>query len=123
MTAIQTLTIEAPDPAASGAFYEALGLADLVHVAPTTAASEGFRGFVLGLVTSQPAMVDALAAAALTAGGTPLARVKRSLWGYGGAFLSLVLIGISNGLVAALLLDQKASQRSWGERRHGGYSR
>ncbi|MDQ2624709.1 MAG: glyoxalase [Actinomycetota bacterium] len=88
MATIESLTIEVPDVTASRAFYEALGLSGLVHLAPTTTAPRGFRGFALGLVSSQPAMVDALAAAALTAGGTPLQPVKRSLWGYGGTLLA-----------------------------------
>jgi hypothetical protein len=51
---------------------------------PRRGATDGFRGFTLSLVVSQPATVDGLSGAALDAGATPLKPAAKSLWGYGG---------------------------------------
>ena len=104
MVTIETLTIEASELAASDAFYEALGLTPRVRVAPSSSRLVGYRGFVLGLVASQPAMVDALAAAALSAGGRTLRAPSRSLWGYGGA------VGAPDGTVVSLASSPKKSK-------------
>src|SRR5881275_63462 len=84
ISTIDRLTFEAPDPAAAAAFYAALGLGEQVRVRPAQEPTTGFRGFTVSLLVSQPATVDALAAVALEAGGTPLKPVKKSFWGYGG---------------------------------------
>ncbi|KKK05153.1 glyoxalase [Micromonospora sp. HK10] len=84
MTAIESLTLEVPDPAAATAFYTGFGLTDQVRVRATEAPTSGFRGFVLSLVVSQPSTVDALVGAALAGGATALKPVKKSFWGYGG---------------------------------------
>ena len=90
MTVIDTvtidhITIEAADPAAAAAFYDAaFGLGDRLRVRGATTPTSGFRGFTLSLITAQPADVDALAEAALAAGATTVKPVAKSLWGYGG---------------------------------------
>ncbi|MBC3192029.1 glyoxalase [Pseudonocardia sp. C8] len=84
MSAITSVTIEAPDPASAAAFYDALGLADVVRVRASDAPTSGFRGFTLSLVVAQPSTVDGLVGSALTAGATVLKPVGKSFWGYGG---------------------------------------
>ncbi|GAA3381697.1 glyoxalase [Cryptosporangium minutisporangium] len=86
MTAIKSLVLETPDAEAADVFYTtAFGLNGQVAVRSTDAPSEGFRGYTLSLVVSQPANVDALVGAALDAGATTLKPPSKSLWGYGGA--------------------------------------
>ena len=85
MSAIESLTLEVPDPTAADAFYAAtFGLGDRVAVRASDAATTGFRGFTISLVVSQPATVDGLIGAALDAGAMPLRPAKKSFWGYGG---------------------------------------
>ncbi|MFD9902856.1 glyoxalase [Streptomyces sp. NPDC059063] len=85
MTSIESVTLEAADPAAARSFYStAFGLGTQVHVRAAQTPSTGFRGFTLSLVTCQPANVDALVDAALDAGATTLKPAAKSLWGYGG---------------------------------------
>jgi hypothetical protein len=85
MTAIDTITIEAPDPAAATAFYDAaFGLGDRLRVRPATSPTSGFGGFTLSLIAAQPADADALLRAALDAGATSVKPAAKSLWGYGG---------------------------------------
>jgi catechol 2,3-dioxygenase-like lactoylglutathione lyase family enzyme len=85
MTSIDYITLEVDDPAAAGRFYPAaFGLGNLLRVKAAGAASRGFRGCTLSLMVSQPSNVDALIAAAVAAGATPLKPVARSLFGYGG---------------------------------------
>ena len=83
--AIESVTLEVPDPTAASAFYAAtFGLGTQVGLRASEAPTTGFRGFTLSLVVSQPATVDALIGAALDAGATPLKPAKKSFWGYGG---------------------------------------
>ena len=84
MPALEALTVEADDPDAARAFYEAVGLSQ-VRVRDADAPSSGFRGFTLSLVSPQPSAVDGLLAAAAEAGAAVLQPAKRSLWGYGGS--------------------------------------
>jgi catechol 2,3-dioxygenase-like lactoylglutathione lyase family enzyme len=85
MTTIESVTLEVPDVAAAGAFYQAaFGLGDQVALRASDAPTTGFRGFTLSLVVSQPATVDRFIDTALDAGATPLKPVKKSFWGYGG---------------------------------------
>jgi hypothetical protein len=85
MTAIESIVLEVPDPPAAAAFYAAaFDLGERLELRASERASTAFPGFVLSLVVSQPADVDALAASALDAGARALKPVKRSLWGYGG---------------------------------------
>ena len=85
MTAIESLTLEVPDPAAAGAFYAAaFGLGDLLALRSSDAPTTGFRAFTLSLVVSQPATVDGFIGAAVDFGATPLKPAKKTLWGYGG---------------------------------------
>lgn len=82
---IESLTIEAADPAAARDFYAAafgpgLPLTFRTSDAPT----EGFRGFHISLTMAQPADVDALAESAVAAGAEVVKPVTKSFWGYGG---------------------------------------
>jgi uncharacterized glyoxalase superfamily protein PhnB len=85
MTSIASLTLEVADPSAARRFYsEAFGLGDQLHLRASDAPTEGFRGFTLSLVVSQPSTVDSLIGSALEAGATSLRPAAKSLWGYGG---------------------------------------
>jgi predicted lactoylglutathione lyase len=85
MPSTQFITLEVPDPAGAGAFYtSAFGLNGQLRLRSSEEPTDGFRGFTLSLVVSQPATVDGLVGAALDAGATPLKPVKKSFWGYGG---------------------------------------
>jgi predicted lactoylglutathione lyase len=85
MTAIDSVTLEVPDPTAANDFYTAaFGVGDHVVVRASESPTTGFRGFTLSLVVSQPSTVDSLVEAALECGATSLKPVKKSFWGYGG---------------------------------------
>ncbi|WP_152365681.1 glyoxalase [Microlunatus speluncae] len=85
MNSIDSVIIETPDPDASSRFFSAaFGVAGLLRVRESEAATSGFRGFTLSLVVAQPSTVDSLVAAALAAGATEVKPVSKSLWGYGG---------------------------------------
>jgi predicted lactoylglutathione lyase len=85
MVAIESVTLEVPDPTAAEVFYKAaFGLGDTVKVHASEEPTTGFRGFTLSLVVSQPSTVDSLIGTALDAGATTLKPVKKSFWGYGG---------------------------------------
>ncbi|MCE5291500.1 MAG: glyoxalase [Nocardiaceae bacterium] len=84
MTSIESVILETPDVAGTEAFYAALGLDDKVSVRATEAQTQGFRGYTISLVATQPANVDALFNAAVSAGATVLKPASKSFWGYGG---------------------------------------
>lgn len=88
MTSIDTFTLEVDDLATATDFYDAAfglsGPGSLLQLRATDAATSGFRGFTLSLITSQPADVDALAETAIEAGAEVLKPVAKSFWGYGG---------------------------------------
>jgi len=84
MAAIETITLEVPDPTAADAFYTAFELGPRVGVRASTAPTTGFRGFTMSLVVSQPSTVDSLIGSALDGGATTLKPAKKGLWGYGG---------------------------------------
>jgi catechol 2,3-dioxygenase-like lactoylglutathione lyase family enzyme len=85
MTSIESVTLEVPDPAAATAFYTAaFGLGPRVRVRASDAPTDGFRGFTLSLIVSQPSTVSSLIGTAVEAGATTLKPVQKSLWGYGG---------------------------------------
>ena len=84
MAAIESLTLEVPEPAAAEAFHDAVGVGDRVRVRAADSPTTGFRGFTLSLIVSQPGNVDALVQAALDAGADVLKPVAKSFWGYGG---------------------------------------
>ena len=90
MTAIESITLDAPDPVAARSFYaDAFGLStDVVRLRGSDAATSGFRAFTLSLVVPQPDTVDELVRSALAAGAAALKPVKKSLWGYGGVVRS-----------------------------------
>jgi predicted lactoylglutathione lyase len=85
MTSIEALFLDVPDPAAASAFYDqAFGLGPTLGLRASEEPTTGFRGFTLSLVVSEPATVDGLIRAALSAGATSLKAPKKSFWGYGG---------------------------------------
>jgi predicted lactoylglutathione lyase len=84
ITAIESVTLEVPDPTAAAAFYTAFGVGDQVGVRASEEPTTGFRAFTLSLVVSQPSTVDALVGSALEAGASTLKPVAKSFWGYGG---------------------------------------
>ena len=85
MTAIESVILEVADPTAAQAFYTAaFGLGPRLGVRASDAPTNGFRGFTLSLVVSQPSTVDSLVGTALDGGATVLKPVKKSFWGYGG---------------------------------------
>lgn len=82
---IESLTIEAADPAAARDFYAAaFGPGLPLRFRASDAPTEGFRGFHISLTMAQPADVDALALSAVAAGAEVVKPVTKSLWGYGG---------------------------------------
>lgn len=85
MTFIDTLTLEVADTAAAERFYNtAFGLGTRLRLRASQEPTEGFRGFTLSLVVSQPADASALIDAAVDAGATTLKPAAKSMWGYGG---------------------------------------
>lgn len=58
MPSIDHITVEASGSTSERGFYTAIGVGDRVRVQISDEPSTGFRGFVLGLVVSQPATVD-----------------------------------------------------------------
>jgi uncharacterized glyoxalase superfamily protein PhnB len=84
-TAITSVSLEVPDPAAADAFYSAaFDLSAQLLFRASQTPTTGFRGFVLSLVVSQPATVDLLIGAALDGGATTIKPAKKGFWGYGG---------------------------------------
>lgn len=85
MTSIDSLVLDAADPAAAGHFYKtAFGLDTQVRVRAAEPPTTGFRGFTLSLTVAQPADVNALVDAAVGAGATAVKPAAKSFWGYGG---------------------------------------
>ncbi len=81
---IHTITIEADDPEAARTFYAAFAPDLPVEVRGSDEATNGFRGFAVSLVVSQPGSVHALVDAAVAAGATVLKPAAKSFWGVGG---------------------------------------
>jgi predicted lactoylglutathione lyase len=85
MTAISALTLEVTDPGVAEAFYrKAFDLDDELRLRASEAETNGFRGFAISLVVSQPGTVDSLIGTALDGGATTLKPAKKTFWGYGG---------------------------------------
>jgi uncharacterized glyoxalase superfamily protein PhnB len=85
MTSIESLTLEVADLTAARRFYSAaIPLGDQLRLRQSDAPTDGFRGFTLSLVVSQPATVKSLVGSALDAGAVALKPVSKSLWGVGG---------------------------------------
>jgi predicted lactoylglutathione lyase len=84
MTAIKSVVLEVPEPAAAQDFYVAFGVDSHVGVIAAKEPTAGFRGYTLSLVVSQPNIVDTFLGAALEAGATTLKPARKSFWGYGG---------------------------------------
>ncbi|WP_026378424.1 glyoxalase [Agromyces italicus] len=84
-TAIDSIVIEAADPAAAERFYaDAFGLGRRLRVRAADSPSTGFRGFMASLLVSQPAAVRRIVDAAVAAGGTLVKPAAKSMWGFGG---------------------------------------
>ena len=84
MTTISSITIEAADPASAEKFYStAFALGDRLKVTAGDAPTNGFRGFSLSLVVSQPVNVTAVFDAAVTAGAEVIKPVTKTMWGTG----------------------------------------
>jgi catechol 2,3-dioxygenase-like lactoylglutathione lyase family enzyme len=82
---LASVTLEVSDPPAAETFYaDAFGLGDRVRVRSSSAPTNGFRGFTLSLVVSQPSTVDSLMGTAVDSGATTLKPASKGLWGYGG---------------------------------------
>lgn len=81
---INKLILEVADTASAEVFHKALGVDEYVEVRQATGPSEGFRGYSLSLICSQPANVTAIVDAAVLAGATPLKPAEKSFWGFGG---------------------------------------
>ncbi len=85
MASIEYVTLDVADITAAKRFYtDAFGLGTQLRLRASEEPTDGFRGFTLSLVVSQPATVDALIGPALDAGATPLKPAAKSFWGYGG---------------------------------------
>jgi predicted lactoylglutathione lyase len=85
MTSIESVTLDVTDATTARDFYTAaFDLGPQLRLRASDAPTDGFRGFTLSLVVSQPATVDAFIGPALDAGATPLKPAAKSLWGYGG---------------------------------------
>lgn len=85
MNSIDTLILEVADPQAAANFYKAAFGDDVpVELRASEAPTDGFRGFTVSLVVSQPSTVHALVDAAVAAGATVLKPAAKSFWGVGG---------------------------------------
>jgi hypothetical protein len=85
MTAIDSITLEVPDPTLAEAFYSAaFGLGSELRLRASDAPTSGFRGFTLSLTVSQPADANLLLDAAIDQGALTLKPAATSFWGYGG---------------------------------------
>ena len=84
MTSIDTITLEVADATAAADFYAtAFGLGDALRLRETSEPTDGFRGFTLSLIVSQPSDVSVLFDRAIAAGATSLKAPKKSMWGHG----------------------------------------
>lgn len=85
MTSIESVTLEVPDATSATAFYAAaFGLGTQVRVRASDSPTNGFRGFTVSLIVSQPSTVSSLIDSAVEAGAATLKPVQKSMWGYGG---------------------------------------
>lgn len=85
MANIDSVTLEVTDLSSARSFYDAaFDLGDRLRLRETDAPTDGFRGFHIFLVSSQPGNVNALFDAAVAAGASVLKPVAKSLWGHGG---------------------------------------
>ena len=85
MAAIEAITLEVPDAEAAAPVEKAaVGRGDRVRVRAGEAPTDGFRGFTVSLVVSQPSTVDSLLESALAAGATALKPPTKNFWGFGG---------------------------------------
>ena len=85
MTSITSITLEVPDVKAAEKFYSAaFDEIPQLRFASSDEPTEGFRGFTLSTIVSQPSTVTSLFESAVAAGATVLNPVSKSLWGVGG---------------------------------------
>ena len=84
MTSIDTITLEVADATAAADFYAtAFGLGDELRLREAQEPTDGFRGFTLSLIVSQPSDVAVLFDRAVEAGATSLKAPRKSMWGHG----------------------------------------
>jgi uncharacterized glyoxalase superfamily protein PhnB len=84
MTSINqvTLMVSSTDIDAAQDFYSsAFGAIPQIRLASSDAESDGFRGFTLSLIVSQPSSVDELTDAAVAHGAAILKPAKKQFWG------------------------------------------
>ncbi|GAB2524171.1 glyoxalase [Paramicrobacterium agarici] len=84
VNALTSITLEVTDLAAAESFYAELGLGDRLSLSEASEPSEGFRGFTISLIVSQPANAEAILNAAIAAGASVIKPAAKSLWGFGG---------------------------------------
>jgi hypothetical protein len=85
MNSIDTITLEVADTQAAANFYKSAFGDDLpLDFQASEDPTNGFRGFSISLVVSQPSTVHALVDAAVAAGATTLKPATKSFWGVGG---------------------------------------
>jgi hypothetical protein len=85
MAAIDSVTLEVPNPTVAEAFYSAaFGLGAEIGIRASDASATGFRGFTLSLVVARPGTVDSLIGTAVEHGAATLKPAKKGFWGYGG---------------------------------------
>jgi len=113
MTSITSITVETADTKAAEKFYtDAFALGDRIKVAASDAATSGFRGYTISLITSQPANVEALLDSAVKAGATVIKPFTKSIWGSGavaqapdGAILKFATSGKKDTAPASTAVD------------------
>jgi len=87
MTTITSIIVEVTDPASAESFYAAaFPLGDRLRVRAGDAPSQGFRGFSLSLIVSQPANVTVVFDAAVAVGAEVIKPVTKTMWGTGATF-------------------------------------
>ncbi|QPZ37609.1 glyoxalase [Paramicrobacterium chengjingii] len=82
--ALTSITLEVPDIADAERFYAAFDLGSQLEFRQSAEHSEGFRGFTISLIVSQPANAGVLLDAAIDAGATVIKPAAKNLWGFGG---------------------------------------
>ena len=85
MTSIASITLEVPDVKAAEKFYQAaFDTIPELRFKQSDAPTQGFRGYTLSTIVTQPSTVNSLFDSAVAAGATVLNPVSKSLWGVGG---------------------------------------
>jgi hypothetical protein len=100
--AIESLTLEVADSAASQTFYQAaFDVGAQIRARAAAVPSNGFRGFTISLVVGQPSTVDSLLETALKAGAKPVKPAEKGMWGYG------AIVNDADGVIWKLATSSK----------------